>query len=131
VPGTSAVAIATIADNPAQAVIYGYDKGAVLVDGSTPAPARAVRNDDQGITAYQIGKTSSKIPSDRNDVGRAVGQGAFYPSIADKRSIAVAQTTFCQGRDGDKTMATAQHRGPDERHERALGEFCVFILSYS
>ena len=42
VPNSNAVVIATIADNPDQAVIYGYAKGAVLADGSTHAPARRV-----------------------------------------------------------------------------------------
>lgn len=41
-PNANAVIIATVADNPAQAVIYGYDKGAILIDNSTPAPARRV-----------------------------------------------------------------------------------------
>jgi hypothetical protein len=41
-PNQNAVIIATIADNPAQALIYGYEKGAILADGTTPAPARRV-----------------------------------------------------------------------------------------
>ncbi|MBI4661111.1 MAG: hypothetical protein HY735_19960 [Verrucomicrobia bacterium] len=39
-PSQNAVIIATVADDPTRALVYGYDKGAVLADGSTPAPAR-------------------------------------------------------------------------------------------
>ena len=42
VPNANAVVVANVAGNPAQAVIYGYDEGAVLFDGTTPAPARRV-----------------------------------------------------------------------------------------
>jgi hypothetical protein len=42
VPNTNAVIIAAVATDPTQAVIYGYDKGAILIDGTTPAPARRV-----------------------------------------------------------------------------------------
>ncbi len=42
VPSSNAVVIATVADNPAQAVIYGYDKDSFLIDGTTRAPARRV-----------------------------------------------------------------------------------------
>ncbi|HKS38677.1 MAG TPA: Ig-like domain-containing protein [Verrucomicrobiae bacterium] len=54
VPNTNAVIIATIADNPAQAVIYGYDKDAILIDGATPAPARRVLffSGNDGFAAY-------------------------------------------------------------------------------
>ncbi|MBI4663576.1 MAG: DNRLRE domain-containing protein [Verrucomicrobia bacterium] len=41
-PNANAVTIATIANNPAQVVVYGYEKGAKLIDGATPAPARRV-----------------------------------------------------------------------------------------
>jgi hypothetical protein len=40
-PNSNAVIIATMVDNPNRAVIYGYDKGAPLING-TPAPARRV-----------------------------------------------------------------------------------------
>lgn len=42
VPNTNAIIIATVVGAPTQAVIYGYDKGAILIDSSTPAPARRV-----------------------------------------------------------------------------------------
>lgn len=42
VPNANAVVIATLAGDPARAVIYGYEKGAILVDSSTAAPARRV-----------------------------------------------------------------------------------------
>ena len=42
VPNSNAVVVATVAANPAQAVIYGYDKDALLIDGTTRAPARRV-----------------------------------------------------------------------------------------
>lgn len=53
-PGKTAVVIATVADDPARAVIYGYDKGAMLVDGTTPAPARRVMlfSGNNGFAAY-------------------------------------------------------------------------------
>lgn len=41
-PNENAVIIATTADNPDQAVVYGYDTGAILADDATPAPARRV-----------------------------------------------------------------------------------------
>jgi hypothetical protein len=41
-PSANAVVIAQMADNPARAVIYGYDTGALMIDGTTPAPARRV-----------------------------------------------------------------------------------------
>lgn len=40
VPGPGATIIATLADDPTRAVIYAYDTGANLVDGTTKAPAR-------------------------------------------------------------------------------------------
>ena len=40
-PNSNAVIIATMADNPARAVIYAYDKGAPLING-TPAPEKRV-----------------------------------------------------------------------------------------
>lgn len=40
VPNANAVIIATTTADPTQAVIYGYEKGAMLIDGTTPAPAR-------------------------------------------------------------------------------------------
>ena len=43
VPGTGATVIATVPGNPTQAVIYGYDTGATLIDGTTKAPARRVQ----------------------------------------------------------------------------------------
>jgi hypothetical protein len=54
VPNQNAVIVATVADNPARALIYGYDKGAILIDGSTPAPARRVMffSGDGGFAAY-------------------------------------------------------------------------------
>ena len=54
VPNKNAVVVATIADNPNQAVIYGYDKGAILIDGTTPAPARRVMffSGDNGFAAF-------------------------------------------------------------------------------
>ncbi|MBI4658881.1 MAG: immunoglobulin domain-containing protein [Verrucomicrobia bacterium] len=42
VPNNNAVVIATIADDPTHAVIYAYEKGAKLIDDTTPAPARRV-----------------------------------------------------------------------------------------
>jgi len=42
VPNANAVIIATVADNPDQALVYGYEKGAILADDTTPAPARRV-----------------------------------------------------------------------------------------
>jgi hypothetical protein len=41
-PNENAVMIATVAGNPDQALIYGYDTGAILADGTTPAPGRRV-----------------------------------------------------------------------------------------
>lgn len=53
-PGANAVKIATVADNPDQVVIYGYDKGAILADGTTPAPGRRVMwfSANNGFTAF-------------------------------------------------------------------------------
>jgi hypothetical protein len=53
-PSTNAVIIATIADNPARAVIYGYEKDAILADGLTPAPARRVMffSGNDGFAAF-------------------------------------------------------------------------------
>ncbi|MBI2948022.1 MAG: DNRLRE domain-containing protein [Verrucomicrobia bacterium] len=42
VPAPNATIIAAIADDPTHAVIYAYEKGANLIDGSTKAPARRV-----------------------------------------------------------------------------------------
>ncbi|MBI4663919.1 MAG: Ig-like domain-containing protein [Verrucomicrobia bacterium] len=42
VPAASATIIATIADDPTHAVIYAYEKGVNLIDGTTKAPARRV-----------------------------------------------------------------------------------------
>ena len=42
VPNQNATIIATVADNPDQALIYGYEEGAILADDSTPSPARRV-----------------------------------------------------------------------------------------
>jgi hypothetical protein len=41
-PNSNAVVVATIAGNPAQAGIYGYDKDALLIDGTSRARARRV-----------------------------------------------------------------------------------------
>ena len=41
-PASSAIIIAATADDASRAVIYGYDKDALLIDGSTKAPARRV-----------------------------------------------------------------------------------------
>lgn len=53
VPNANAVVIATVADNPARALVYGYEKGASLVNG-TPAPARRVMlfMGDDGFAAF-------------------------------------------------------------------------------
>lgn len=52
-PNENAVIIATIADNPDQAVVYGYEKGAGLID-DTPAPERRVMFlwGDDGFAAH-------------------------------------------------------------------------------
>lgn len=42
VPGPSATIVATIADDPTHALIYAYEKGAALIDGTTKAPERRV-----------------------------------------------------------------------------------------
>jgi hypothetical protein len=42
VPNSNAVVIATVADDPTHAVIYGYDKDAILIDGTTRAAGRRV-----------------------------------------------------------------------------------------
>jgi hypothetical protein len=54
VPSTNAVIIATLADDPARAVIYGYDTGAILADGTTAAAGRRVLlfSGDNGFAAY-------------------------------------------------------------------------------
>jgi Bacterial Ig domain len=41
-PDTNAQVVATVADGSDHPCIYGYDKGAILIDGTTPAPARRV-----------------------------------------------------------------------------------------
>lgn len=41
-PGPSATVIATITSDPTRAVIYAYDKGATLVDGTTKAPEKRI-----------------------------------------------------------------------------------------
>jgi hypothetical protein len=41
-PNSNAVVVATVAGDATKAVIYGYDTGAKLVDGTTLAPARRV-----------------------------------------------------------------------------------------
>ncbi|MBI2948303.1 MAG: Ig-like domain-containing protein [Verrucomicrobia bacterium] len=53
VPNANAVIIATIADDPTHAVIYGYEKGAKLID-DTPAPARRVMffSGNNGFAAF-------------------------------------------------------------------------------
>jgi hypothetical protein len=43
VPAATATIIATTVDDPTQAAIYGFEKGALLVDGTTAAAARRVQ----------------------------------------------------------------------------------------
>ena len=54
VPNENATIIATVADNPEQALIYAYEEGAILADGSTLAPARRVMffSGNDGFAAY-------------------------------------------------------------------------------
>jgi len=42
VPGTEAVVIATLVDDATHAIVYAYDTGSTLIDGTTPAPAPRV-----------------------------------------------------------------------------------------
>jgi hypothetical protein len=42
IPAATAKTIATLADGTGNPAIFGYDKGAMLADGATPAPARRV-----------------------------------------------------------------------------------------
>lgn len=42
VPGPEAVVIATLVADPTHAIVYGYDTGSTLIDGTTLAPARRV-----------------------------------------------------------------------------------------
>ncbi|HEX7861459.1 MAG TPA: Ig-like domain-containing protein [Verrucomicrobiae bacterium] len=53
-PNSNAVVIATIAADPSQAVVYAYDKGAILANGTTPAPEKRVLlfSGDNGFAAY-------------------------------------------------------------------------------
>jgi len=41
-PGPSAEVVARLTDGSGNASIYGYEAGALLIDGTTPAPARRV-----------------------------------------------------------------------------------------
>ncbi len=54
VPNANATIIASVAGVPDQAVLYGYEKGAMLADDATPAPARRVMffNGNNGYAAF-------------------------------------------------------------------------------
>jgi len=54
VPAATATVVATLADGSGSPCLYAYEKGAMLADGATPAPARMVHmfEYDNGYAAF-------------------------------------------------------------------------------
>ena len=91
-PNENAVIIATTADNPDQAVVYGYDTGAILADDATPAPARRVMFfwGDNGYAAQTesalmlfdpaVEWASGIAPQDPSATGAKIAWESFHPT---------------------------------------------------
>jgi hypothetical protein len=79
VPGPGAVVIAKTTDgsDPAHAVIYGYDKDATLIDGTTKAPARRVHFMMTDATFSNLNADGKKLFDAA--VAWALGSGGTQP----------------------------------------------------
>lgn len=61
VPNTNATIIAVMTDDPTHATIYGYEKDATLIDGTTKAPARRVHFLMSDVTFISLNADGLKL----------------------------------------------------------------------
>jgi hypothetical protein len=80
-PGPEAVRIATVAADPTRVVIYGYEKGALLIDGTTPAAGRRVNAGLTDNTFVQLNADGLKLFDAAIDWARASGTNPTTPQI--------------------------------------------------
>jgi hypothetical protein len=71
-PAASAVRIATVAGDPTRVVIYGYEKGAALIDG-TPAAGRRVNSGGTDNSFVQLNADGLKLFDAAVDWARGAG----------------------------------------------------------